>query len=226
MRSVGFRSLKAANGVYDQRVHGRTEAGVTAFVLAGGKSSRMGSDKAFLRLGDETLLSLALKSARAIAGEVRIVGDAKKFADFGRVVEDVYRGQGPLGGIHGALSSSATELNLILAVDLPFVRPEFLEYLLLRARESSAMITVPRAAGGLQPLCAAYRRGFAEIAEQSLRQGKNKIDSLFASVGTRVIEEDELAQAGFSAEMFRNLNKPEELEKAKRENSHSTLGED
>jgi len=186
----------------------------------------MGSDKAFLQLGDETLLSRALKSARAIAGEVRIVGDAKKFADFGRVVEDVYRGHGPLGGIHGALSSSATELNLILAVDLPFVVPELLEYLLLRARESSATITVPRAAGGLQPLCAAYRRGFAEVAEQSLRQGKNKIDSLFASVGTRVIEEDELVRAGFSVEMFRNLNTPEELEKAKRENSHSTLGED
>jgi molybdenum cofactor guanylyltransferase len=146
---------------------------------------------------------------------VRIVGDAKKFADFGRVVEDVYRGRGPLGGIHAALSSSATELNLMLAVDLPFVGPEFLEYLLLRAQESGAMITVPRAGGGLQPLCAVYRREFAEVAEQSLHEGKNKIDSLFATVGTRVIEEDELGRAGFSAEMFRNLNTPEELEKAK-----------
>ncbi|MGC1434443.1 MAG: molybdenum cofactor guanylyltransferase, partial [Terriglobales bacterium] len=138
---------------------------------------------------------------------------------FGRVVEDVYRERGPLGGIHAALSGSTTELNLMLAVDLPFVTPAFLRYLLSRARESGAMVTVPRAGGGLQPLCAVYRRGFAEVAEQSLREGNNKIDSLFAGVETCVIEEDEFVGAGFSVEMFRNLNTPEELEKAKGERS-------
>jgi molybdenum cofactor guanylyltransferase len=201
--------------VYDQRVKDGAEFGVTAFVLAGGKSSRMGSDKAFLRLGDETLLARALKLAGAVAGEVRIVGETKKFAGFAQVVEDVYRNRGPLAGIHAALSSSATGLNLMLAVDLPFVGPKFLEHLLLQARESGATVTVPRAASGLQPLCAAYRLEFAEVAERSLREGKNKIDSLFAKVKTRVIGEDELQRAGFSAEMFRNLNTPEEFESAK-----------
>jgi molybdopterin-guanine dinucleotide biosynthesis protein A len=208
-------SFRTADGVYDQRVNDRTEFGHTAFVLAGGKSTRMGSDKAFVHLGDETLLSKALKLAASVAGEVLIVGDAKKFAAFGRVVEDVYRDRGPLGGIHVALSSSMTELNLMLAVDLPFVVPKFLEYLLLRARESGSMVTVPRAGGWLQPLCAIYQRGFAEVAEQSLRDGKNKIDRLFAKIETRVIEEDELMRAGFSAEMFRNVNTPAELEMAK-----------
>jgi molybdopterin-guanine dinucleotide biosynthesis protein A len=206
--------------VYDQRVNNATQFAVTAFILAGGKSSRMGSDKAFLRLGDETLLSRALKAAGAVAGDVRIVGDPEKFAGFGRVAEDVYRERGPLGGIHGALSSSTTELNLILAVDLPFVGPKFLEYLLSRARESGATVTVPRTGAGLQPLCAAYRRGFADAAEQSLLQGKNKIDSLFATVETCVIEEGELVRAGFSVEMFRNLNTPEEFEMAKEVRSH------
>jgi len=203
------------SGMYDQRVKDAIKFAVTAFVLAGGKSSRMGSDKAFLQLGDETLLSRALLTAGAVAGEVRIVGNARKFAAFGEVIEDAYRGQGPLGGIHAALSSSPTELNLVLAVDLPFVGREFLQYLLLRAHESDAIVTVPRAGGGLQPLCAAYRCGFAEVAERSLRAGNNKIDSLFATVQTCVIEEDELVRAGFSAEMFRNLNTPEDLEKAK-----------
>jgi len=201
--------------MYDQRVRDGIKFDVTAFVLAGGKSSRMGSDKAFLELGGETLLSRALQAAGSVAGEVRIVGAPQKFAAFGEVIEDVYRGQGPLGGIHAALSNSQTELNLVLAVDLPFVGREFLEFLLLRARESDAMVTVPRAGGGLQPLCAAYRRGFAEVAERSLRAGNNKIDSLFATLETCVIEEDELARAGFSVEMFRNLNTPEELEKAR-----------
>jgi molybdopterin-guanine dinucleotide biosynthesis protein A len=203
--------------VYDRRVKEGIKLGVTAFVLAGGKSSRMGSDKAFLRLGDETLLSRALKLAGAVVSEVCIVGDAKKFAAFGRVVEDVYRDRGPLGGIHAALSGSTTELNLMLAVDLPFVTQKLLQYLLSRALESGAIVTVPRAGSGsgVQPLCAVYRRGFAEVAEQSLLEGKNKIDSLFARVETCIIEENELVRADFSAEMFRNLNTPKELEKAK-----------
>jgi molybdopterin-guanine dinucleotide biosynthesis protein A len=201
--------------VYHQRVRDRAEFGVTGFVLAGGKSSRMRSDKAFLRLGEETLLSRALKVASAVAQEVRIVGDAQKFASFGQVVEDVYRERGPLGGIHAALSSSATEWNLMLAVDLPFAGPELLRYLVLRARESGAVVTVPRVGGGLQPLCAVYQRKFAEVAEQSLRDGKNKIDLLFASIETSVAEEDELLRAGFSAEMFWNVNTLEELERAR-----------
>jgi molybdopterin-guanine dinucleotide biosynthesis protein A len=205
--------------VYDQRVKDGRESDVTAFVLAGGKSSRMGSEKAFLRFGDETLLARALNVAGAVAGEVRIVGDAMKFAGFGQVVEDVYRGRGPLGGIHAALSNSTTELNLMLAVDLPFVRPKLLEYLLLRAQESHAMVTVTRAGRGFQPLCAAYRRGFVEVAERSLREGKNKIDPLFTGIDACVLEEKELERTGFSAEMFRNLNTPEEFEKANGERS-------
>jgi molybdopterin-guanine dinucleotide biosynthesis protein A len=201
--------------VYDQLVNDRSEFGVTAFILAGGKSSRMGSDKAFVRIGDETLLSRALKAAQSLGGEIRIVGDARKFAAFGRVVEDVYPERGPLGGIHAALVSSGTELNLMVAVDLPFIAPEFLKYLLARARESNAMIMVPQAGGRLQPLCATYRRGFAEIAEEALARGENKIDALFDRVETRVIEEAELVQARFSADMFRNLNTPGDLEQAR-----------
>jgi molybdopterin-guanine dinucleotide biosynthesis protein A len=189
--------------------------GVTAFILAGGKSSRMGSDKAFVQLGDETLLAKALKVARAVTEEVRIVGDAGKFSAFGRVVEDVYRDQGPMGGIHAALTTSSTDFNLILAVDLPFVEANFLRYLLSRARESSAMVTLPRAAQRLQPLCAIYRRAFTAVAEESLRNGKNKIDSLFASVQTCVIEEADLMRSGFSPAIFRNLNTPDDLEKAR-----------
>ena len=201
--------------MYDLHVKVGVESEITVFVLAGGKSSRMGSDKAFLRLQEETLLTRALQIAGSVAEEVRIVGDGKKFAALGPVVEDTYRDRGPLGGIHAALSSTTTELNLILAVDLPFVVPKFLKYLLVRARESGAMVTVPRAGSGLQPLCAVYRRGFAEVAEPSLREGKNKIDLLFAKVTTSVIEESELVRAGFPAGMFRNLNTPAEFEMAR-----------
>jgi molybdopterin-guanine dinucleotide biosynthesis protein A len=187
---------------------------VTAFVLAGGKSIRMGKDKAFLEFKGRILLARALELAAGVAKDVRIVGDPSKFAAFGRVIEDIYCEHGPLGGIHAALKSSSTELNLIMAVDLPLVAPNFLKYLVSVARDANAVVTVPRASDGLQPLCAVYRRGFAEVAEQSLAQGKNKIDALFAAVETRILGQEELSGAGFSGRMFNNLNTPKEFQKA------------
>jgi len=187
---------------------------VTAFILAGGKSIRMGKDKAFLEFKGRILLARALELAAGVAKDVRIVGDPSKFAAFGRVIEDIYCEHGPLGGIHAALKSSSTELNLMLAVDLPFVAPNFLKYLVSVARDGNAVVTVPRASDGLQPLCAVFRRGFVEVAEQSLAQGKNKIDALFSNVDTRIVEPETLSHAVFSSEIFRNLNTPEEFEKA------------
>ena len=187
---------------------------VTAFVLAGGKSIRMGKDKAFLEFKGRILLARALELAASAAEDVRIVGDPSKFAAFGRVIEDIYCEHGPLGGIHAALKSSSTELNLMLAVDLPFVEPNFLKHLVSVARNANAVVTVPRSGDGLQPLCAVYRQGFAEVAEQSLAQGKNKIDALFAAVETRILGQEELSEAGFSGRMFNNLNTPEEFQKA------------
>jgi phospholipid/cholesterol/gamma-HCH transport system ATP-binding protein len=188
---------------------------VTAFILAGGRSTRMGLDKAFVQLDGRTLLARALELARGLATDVRIVGDVAKFEKFGPVVEDIFQNCGPLGGIHAALRASATELNLILAVDVPFVAAQFLSYMIAQAVNcSSASAVVPRAAGGWQPLCAVYRRSFAEGAETALRAGHNKIDRLFDLLEIRVIDEDELVRAGFSLDIFRNLNTREELEVA------------
>jgi molybdopterin-guanine dinucleotide biosynthesis protein A len=185
-------------------------AGVAAFILAGGKSTRMGMDKAFVELDGRTLLARALEAARAVTSDVRIVGDAAKFAAFAPVVEDVFRECGPLGGIHAALRGFGTELNFMLAVDLPFVTPALIEFLIGRARGSAAAVTVARSAGRWQPLCGVYRREFADVAEEALRAGRYKIDALFEG-RVQMVSEDELRAAGFSADMFRNLNTREEL---------------
>ena len=193
-----------------------TAPSLTGFILAGGRSTRMGADKAFVPLQGRPLLAGAIELAGAVTADVRIVGSAEKFASFGPVVEDVFRDSGPLGGIHAALRNSSTDLNLILAVDLPFVSSAFLKYLVARARQSAAVVTVARASGGWQPLCAVYRREFADAAEKALRAGQFKIDALFDSVTTQVITETELEEAGFSVTIFRNLNTREELEAATR----------
>jgi molybdenum cofactor guanylyltransferase len=187
---------------------------VSAFILAGGKSARMGTDKAFVLLDGRTLLARVLHLARQLTSNVHIIGDPAKFAPFAPTIEDIFPGCGPLGGIHAALRSSRTDLNVILAVDVPFVSLALLDYLISRATSSNANVTLARAAGGFQPLCAIYRRSFADAAENALLAGHCKIDTLFAPTTTQVIEEAELEASGFSPRIFRNLNTPEELAQA------------
>ena|SRR5271157_1292141 len=193
-----------------------TELSRVGFLLAGGKSSRMGAntDKAFLDFAGQTLLDRALGVMGAVCGRVTIVGDPAKFAKFGSVVADIFPGCGPLGGIHAALVHSSAELNLMLAVDMPFVSSELLAFLFAAAaaehNASHAMVTIPRTSRGLQPLCAIYRRDFSAVAEQALRAGKYKIDAAFSSVPVRVIEERELVTAGYSEQSFFNVNTPQD----------------
>jgi molybdopterin-guanine dinucleotide biosynthesis protein A len=188
---------------------------LTAFVLAGGKSSRMGTDKAFVLLQGQTLLARALSICRTISSDVRVVGDRRKFSPFAPVVEDAFPGCGPLAGIHAALRASATDLNLVLAVDLPFVSPGLLQFLGAQAQASNVLATVPVIGQRWQPLCAVYRRQFASRAETALFAGRYKIDALFEAGVARIVGEEDLRSAGFSPQAFRNLNTPEELAQAR-----------
>jgi molybdopterin-guanine dinucleotide biosynthesis protein A len=180
------------------------------FVLAGGKSSRMGVDKAFLEFEGQTLLERALAIVGTACESVVIVGDPAKFREYGNVLADVFPGCGPLAGIHAALVNSTADLNLVLAVDMPFVSSELLAFLLAQAEKTDAVITVPRIGKGFQPLCAIYRRDFAGAAAQALRAGNYKVDAVFWSVSVRVIEKTELVAAGFSAQSFFNVNTPQD----------------
>ena len=175
----------------------------------------MGRDKAFLELNGRTLLQHALDLARCVTANIFIVGPSSKFGSFGPVLEDVLPGRGPLAGIHAALKATTSEINLILALDTPFVSAAFIQYLAAEARTTNAAVTYPLVSGQSQPLCAVYRRSFLPVAEESLQQGHNKIDPLFALVPCRVIDDSELMRLGFDAGMFDNLNTPKDWEAAR-----------
>ena len=189
---------------------------LSAFVLAGGKSTRMGRDKATLPFSGQTLLESALALARSVTEDVFILGSPERYGAYGEVVPDIFPGCGPLGGIHAALTHTKTDLNLILAVDTPFLSNRLPAYLVEQARESRAMVIAPEIDSYPQPLCAVYRRDFLPIAEQALRAARYKIVPLFPQGKTLVIPEAELKRFAFTAEMFENLNTPEELEQARR----------
>lgn len=173
------------------------------------------SDKAFLSLEGRFLIEHAIHQAR-VADDVYIVGPKDKFSAYGRVVADIFPDAGPLGGIHAALKRTRAELNLIVPVDMPFLKREFLLYMLDLALKNTATVTVPRVDGKLQPLCAVYRRQFLEPAEAALKAGRHKIDALFSSVETAFIDIQggEMKKRGFDASMFDNINSPDDYQRA------------
>jgi molybdopterin-guanine dinucleotide biosynthesis protein A len=179
----------------------------------------MGRDKASLLLHGQTLLAREVEVARAAGCTVCIVGQKHALETAAcelhiPIVEDRFIGQGPLAGIHAALKGSSTDLNFVLAVDMPFVTPVLIQFLLRRAVQKDAVVVVPRAGERLHPLCAVYRRGFAALAERALQVGKNKIDALFDKIKVDVVSEDELCNAGFAPEMFDNVNEPPDFARA------------
>lgn len=176
----------------------------------------MGTDKAFLELAGRPLIVRAVELARDTAPDVKIVGDPGKFAAYGSVIEDAYRDRGPLGGIHAALTASEADLNVILAVDLPFIPAQFLKYLLGRAESSGTTVTVPSLTGYFQPLCAVYGKQFVTVAELALAEGRNKIDQLFPEVSLCIVSEEDLASNGFDSSIFRNVNTPEDWQETTR----------
>ena len=145
----------------------------------------MGSDKALLSYHHQTLLARTQQVAQAVARKTYIVGPRERYAAYGDVIEDIYPDCGPLGGIHAALNATSTELNLVLSVDMPLMTSEFLSWLLQQSNDSDALIVVPDALGGLQPLCAVYRRQVAGGAVQPAGAGDFRLQRLRDVLGWR-----------------------------------------
>lgn len=198
---------------------------ITGFILAGGRSRRMGRDKARTPWNNGTLLSHAVEDVSRVATRVFVVG-ALDFEDPPvSVLADSVSGGGPLGGIHAALRHSETDWNLMVAVDVPLVTAGLLGFVAGFCPSNAKLVVVPKIGGKLQPLCAAYHRALLPQVENALDSGQLSIHRLLEGVGAGivndpcpgnmyVIEEQELLAAGFAPEMFLNVNTPEDLERA------------
>jgi molybdopterin-guanine dinucleotide biosynthesis protein A len=145
------------------------------FVLAGGRSTRMGQDKASLLLAGRSLLEIALDKLRVLPLAVppRIV--RSDLSSQAAVIADLQPGCGPLAGIEAALAASARPLNVFLPVDIPLLPAHFLLWMLQRAETTGAVMTVPRVNGWPQPLCAVYQRDLLGPITASLRAGDYKV---------------------------------------------------
>jgi molybdenum cofactor guanylyltransferase len=197
---------------------------IAAFVLAGGKSSRMGRDKALLELDGETLIERTVRLAAAVAQPVKVIGPVERFAPYTfDVVEDDWPAAGPLGGIATALRTTIAEWNLILACDLPYLTPDWLAYLAERARKSSADAVAPVSDHGSEPLCAFYRKSCEPAARTAVAAGHLKVREFIADLknGGRVesVEPAEWKRFDSSGHLFKNMNEPADYEAARAQRS-------
>jgi molybdopterin-guanine dinucleotide biosynthesis protein A len=157
------------------------------FVLAGGRSSRMGQDKAQLQLAGQSLVTLALDKLRSLplAAPPRIAGAASDLSSHADVLPDLHPGCGPLSGIEAALAATTRPLNIFLPVDTPLFPAGFLAWMLHRAEITGAYITIPCIAGRPQPLCAVYHRDLLSHVTASLLGGNYKVITVMSAAGER-----------------------------------------
>lgn len=176
----------------------------------------MGQDKATVMLSGFSFLEHALTIMRFVCRDVTILGKRELYGAYAPAIEDIIPECGPLSGIHAALTNTTTHLNLIIGVDTPFLAPALLSYVVKKAIASGSMITTPEINNHTQPLCSVYSRDFLPIVEQALKSGMYKVATLFPPEKTLVIQEPELRQFAFTADMFDNLNTPDDLARARR----------
>ena len=179
---------------------------VTGVVLAGGRSSRFGRDKALLTLDGETLLARAVRILGGLTGEVLVLGPPERAAQApsARVIPDERPGDGPLPALATALREMRGERLIAVATDMPLLNAELLAYLLDRSDDYD--VTVPRVGGRTQQLHAVYARTCLPAIQEQLARDDLKIDRFFSRVRTLVVEEDEIARLDPHFRSFRNIN--------------------
>lgn len=186
---------------------------IEGFILAGGKSSRMGSDKARLRLGGQSFVEKIADALAAITKTVRVVGALDTGGSWA-VVPDVHEQWGALGGLHAALAACDSEWAAVVACDLPFVTGE-LFMRLAGWRENFEAVVPVQADGRLQPLCALYRkRACLGRAEELIVAGERRPRVLLEGVQTRLIMPEELADLSAAELFFTNVNTPSDYARA------------
>ena len=190
---------------------------VEGFVLVGGKSSRMGRDKALLEIVGRPLAARMADLLAPIVSRVTLVGNPLRYVQFGLpVVADGWPGEGPLGGMVTALDAARGSWCLIVACDLPFLTADWLRFLCERAmslrEENDVDAIVPESTRGLEPLCAVYRKAGAKPLRAAFERGVRKVTDALAELKLQRITETEWRAFSPDGSLFRNINTPEDYD--------------
>ena len=189
---------------------------LTVAILAGGKSSRMGTDKSFVRVLGRPLIEDVLAHVAGIGAEIIIVTNRPEdYRYLGLpLFTDVLPDKGALGGIYTALHSSSQPHTLCVACDMPFVVRPLLDYLISLIPEGDAII--PRLNGEAEPFRAIYAQVCLAPIRAALDAGKMRVISFFPDVRVRFVDEPEIDRFDPQHLSFFNVNTPDDLEQARR----------
>lgn len=179
---------------------------VAGFVTAGGKSARMGKDKAWLELAGRPMIEHVIAALRPVTTSVAIIATDPEYARLGfPVFADSQMGIGPLEAIRTTLRNSNSPRTLLVGCDLPFVSPELFKFLLSIGGDYDAVVPIS-ADRKLEPLCAIYCTKALVVVDALIASGERKISSLFDRVPTRFVRFDELQHLFGSEIFFENVN--------------------
>jgi molybdenum cofactor guanylyltransferase len=183
------------------------EGGCSLLLLAGGRSRRMGRDKATLPAGDGTIVDYLAGRLGRVVDEVIVAGGLRP-AKSGTVrwVADRFPEMGPLAGIHAGLLAARHDLVWVVACDLPDVEPALLQ--LMRTAVAGYEVVVPLVDGEAQGVCALYRRTVVDRIESMLRAGELSVRTLLGRSHVRHLTAEELHPIDPELRSFRNLNTP------------------
>ena len=190
---------------------------ISAFILAGGESTRMGRDKARLELGGVPLILRTARLVESVAGAPpAIIGNPVAYRTLHlRAIPDDWPGAGPLGGIATALHAAVTPWSLIVATDLPYLTREWLEYLTARGLASSADAVVATNAQGPEPLCAMYHQRAEPVFRGLVERDMRKVTLALLDIRVEAIAPAEWKRFDSEGLLFKNMNLPEDYEEAR-----------
>ncbi|TVQ85640.1 MAG: molybdenum cofactor guanylyltransferase [Bacteroidetes bacterium] len=177
---------------------------VTGIILAGGKSSRFGSDKALFEYHGKRLVEYSIDNIKLLCGKILLSTNSPEKFDFTglKAVTDLYPGSGPVGGIHACLQQSNTEHNLIIGCDLPWLDIRLFEFIL--GCSSGYQVVMPSHNGFKETLASYFHKSCADTLEQALREKRYKILDAIASLN--VYFPDIESEDFYSEKLFSNIN--------------------
>ncbi len=185
---------------------------MTAVILAGGKSSRMGSNKAFLELNGKTFIELQIELLRKMFDKIFISANTPSEYEYLNlpIFKDVYPDKGPLGGIYTSLINSSSFHTFMLACDMPFVGLELIKHLKDLTKEYD--VVIPKSERGLEPLHAFYSKNCIDPIKRELDEDNLRIISFFHHVNVKIVELDTLTSSDSFKNSIKNLNTRDEYE--------------
>ncbi|MFT5858365.1 MAG: molybdopterin-guanine dinucleotide biosynthesis protein A [Flavobacteriaceae bacterium] len=181
---------------------------ITGIILAGGKSTRLGTDKGLAMLNSKPLVQHSIDLLDSLNIPVLIVTNQLEYEQFGHpLVEDVYKEKGPIGGIYSGLRSSKTEVNILLSCDTPYIPLQIIERIIGASEDHE--IAIARFLDQLHPLIGLYKRSLIKPLKNAIEEDRLKLISLCTELNAHqvVFESDDL----ISARSFTNINTLEEL---------------